>query len=115
MNMNFIVWKCRGAQLPDFRRNFRSILDYHRPSLVALLETHLSDHQALREDFEFFDMAQVFVEGQSGGIVLLWHRKVFTMDILANTSHEVHCMIKVSPHPQKWLFSVVYAITHYQD
>lgn len=85
MNMNFIVWNCTGAPSPDFRRNFRSLLDYHRPTLVALLENHLADHQDLRADFQFSDMAQVPAVGHSGGLVLLWHREALTVDILAIT------------------------------
>lgn len=91
---------CRSAQSLEFRRNIRSLLDYHRLYLVALLETHITDHHVLREDFQFSDMTQVSAEGQSGGIVPLLHREALTVDILATTRQEVHCIIKVNPHPQ---------------
>nr|XP_009608634.1 uncharacterized protein LOC104102589 isoform X2 [Nicotiana tomentosiformis]XP_016484051.1 PREDICTED: uncharacterized protein LOC107804638 isoform X2 [Nicotiana tabacum] len=74
--MNFIIWNCRGAQSPEFRRNFHSPLDYHPPSLVALLETHRVEHQTLKEDFHFTGMAEVAAVGQSGGIAILWHCKI---------------------------------------
>lgn len=52
-SMNFIIWNCRGGNGLEFRRNFRSLLDWHRPPLVALLETKMQDHQTLLEDFDF--------------------------------------------------------------
>lgn len=70
-NMNFIIWNCRGSQSPDFCRNFRYLLDYYYPTLVVLIETHLSDHMTLRDDFQFTNMEQVPAEGNSGGIVVL--------------------------------------------
>lgn len=56
-NMNFVILNCRGARSPDFQRNFRSLLDYHHPSLVVLLETHLDNHLPLRDDFSFTNMS----------------------------------------------------------
>lgn len=38
--MNFIIWNCRGSRRPDFRRNFRELLYFHKPALVVLLETY---------------------------------------------------------------------------
>ncbi|KAK4706415.1 hypothetical protein R3W88_034019 [Solanum pinnatisectum] len=33
-SMNIIIWNCRGANGPDFRRNFLSLLDWHKPPLI---------------------------------------------------------------------------------
>lgn len=71
--MQIIIWNCRGAQSPNFCRNFKSLLNYHQPTLVALLEIHLQNYTHLRDDFGFNSMAQAPTDGQSGGIALLWH------------------------------------------
>lgn len=67
-SMQMIIWNCMGAQSTDFRRNFQSLLNYHKPVLVALLEKHLQDHEQLKEDFNFINMAQAPATGHSGGI-----------------------------------------------
>lgn len=70
--MNFIVWNCRGAQSPDFSRNFHSMLDYHLPSLVVLVEAHITDHHHIMDDFQLTHMAEVPVVRHVGGITLFW-------------------------------------------
>lgn len=64
-HMNFVIWNCRGARSSEFRCSFRSLLDYHHPSLVVLLEMHLYEHMHLRDDFNFTSMASVAVEGNA--------------------------------------------------
>lgn len=109
--MNFIIWNCRGAQSPKFRCNFRSLLDYHRLSLVALLETHHAKHQNLKEDFNFTGIANVPAIGQSEGIAIVWHCDALTVEPLATAQQEIHCTIQVHPLPYKWLFTSIYAST----
>lgn len=50
--MNFVIKNFRGCQSPDFRRNFHNMLNYYKPTLVILVETHLTNHAPLRDDFE---------------------------------------------------------------
>lgn len=49
-HMNFIIWNCKGSQSVEFHRNFRSLLNYNRPTLVVILETHCQSHQLLKDD-----------------------------------------------------------------
>lgn len=114
-NMNVIIWNCRGTHSPDFRRNFCYLLDYHRLALVALLETHLTDHLAIRDEFDFTNMAQVPVEGHSGGIIALWLNDLLTVDEIAMTHQEIQCMVQVLPLPHKWLFTAIYASNVHSD
>ncbi|KAH0632696.1 hypothetical protein KY284_035482 [Solanum tuberosum] len=89
-----IVWNCRGGNGPDFRRNFRSLLDCHKPPLVALLETKMQNHQVLLDDFPFNKMIEVPIVGNSGGIVVLWDDNLVELDEIAITEQEIHAMIK---------------------
>ncbi|XP_075077023.1 uncharacterized protein LOC142163784 [Nicotiana tabacum] len=107
-HMNFL-WNCRGAQSVDFRRKFRSLLDYNRPYLVVLLETHYYSHQILKDDFNFTGMIEVATIGQSGEIVILWLSDVLNREPVATTTQEIHYHVQVHPFPFKFLFSVVYA------
>ncbi|OIT04850.1 hypothetical protein A4A49_21737 [Nicotiana attenuata] len=70
-SMQFVICNCRGAQSPELKHNFRSMLNYHKPALVALLETHMQDHETLKSEFGFSHLAQSPTEGISGGIALL--------------------------------------------
>ncbi|KAH0635688.1 hypothetical protein KY289_035603 [Solanum tuberosum] len=91
-----------GGNGPDFRRNFRSLLDCHKPPLVALLETKMQNHQVLLDDFPFNKMIEVPVVGNSGGIVILWDDNLVELDEIAITEQEIHAMIK-DTYSRKWL------------
>ncbi|XP_019237922.1 PREDICTED: uncharacterized protein LOC109218059, partial [Nicotiana attenuata] len=107
--MSVIIWNCRGAGNEEFRRIFRSMLDYNRPFLVALLETKLAGHQAIMEDFGFTKMTQVAAQGNSGGMVMMWNEAEVTIDQVASTEQEIHAMVKLNDSPHQWLLSVIYA------
>lgn len=91
------------------------MLDYHRPSLVVLVKTHLADHQFIRDNFNFTNMEEAPTEGHSGGIALFWSQDIFNVDTVATTHQEMHSMPQVIPHPHKWIFSVIYASPHSHD
>ncbi|KAK4731090.1 hypothetical protein R3W88_024078 [Solanum pinnatisectum] len=111
--MNFIVWNCRGGNGPDFRRNFRSILDCHKPPLVALLETKMQNHQVLLDDFPFNKMIEVPVVGNSSGIVVLWDDNLVELDEIAITEQEIHAMIKVCSNNDFCQFICIYVSFYY--
>lgn len=62
-SMNMIIWNCRGASSTYFRRDFRAMLDYHRPSIVALLEIKLDDHHGLVQDFGYSSLILMTANG----------------------------------------------------
>ncbi|XP_075084702.1 uncharacterized protein LOC142167957 [Nicotiana tabacum] len=93
----------------DFRRTFRSMLDYHKPNVVALLETRLADHHNIMEDFEFSGIAQVPTQGNSGGMTLVWNIDEVNVDQIGGANQEIHAMVKVNNFPKVWLCSVIYA------
>lgn len=104
-----VVWNCRGGNGADFIRNFRALLDQHRPLLVALLETKLQSHQGLIDDFPFNQMIEIPKIGNSGGLVVLWDNNMLELDEIATTKQEIHAMIKVSVSNDQCLVSSIYA------
>lgn len=50
---------CKDANDPEFRRNLRSLVDWHKLPRVALLETKLQDHLILLNDFLFNRIIEV--------------------------------------------------------
>jgi len=84
------------------------MLDYHKPSVVALLEIRLSDHHVIMEDFGFSGLAQVAAKGNSGGITLMWNSDEVNVDQIGGTNQEIHAMVKVKILPKTWLCSIIY-------
>ncbi|KAG5631013.1 hypothetical protein H5410_002730 [Solanum commersonii] len=69
----------RGGNKPEFRRNFRSLMDWNKAPLVALIETKMENHQELVDDFPFNRMIQVPVVGNFGGMVVLWDDTILAL------------------------------------
>ncbi|MCD7447947.1 hypothetical protein HAX54_036315 [Datura stramonium] len=101
--MTLMIWNCRGSEQDDFRTSYRSMLDYHRPALVLLLETHMTNHQYLADDFEFTDIANVpATGGNSGGMALVWKNDLVTVDGVMINNEKVHCTIKCRTSISSW-------------
>lgn len=77
---NFIIWNVRGANNINFRRNFREIMNTHRPCLVALLETKLASYTSISEEFDFTEMIEVPDIGKTCGLVILWNHNMVTVN-----------------------------------
>ncbi|KAH0681790.1 hypothetical protein KY289_019542 [Solanum tuberosum] len=83
--MNIIVCNCRGCNVDEFRRNFRDLVDWHKPPLVTLVETKMQDHQAFLNNFPFNNMIQVPAIANSRGMVMLWNDELLELDDIAIT------------------------------
>ncbi|KAF3675057.1 hypothetical protein FXO37_06079 [Capsicum annuum] len=97
--MTLMIWNCRGSEQFDFRKSYRSMLDYHRPGMVLLLETHMTEQKDLAYDFCFTNIADVPAIGRSGGMALVWKKDVVMVDGLSMNNEEIHCTIKVVNPP----------------
>lgn len=85
------------------------MLDYHRSSIVALLETKLEDHHNLVQDFGYSSLIQMPDNGNSGGIVLIWNNGDIIVDQIGGTDQEIRAMVKVRNSIKNWLCSIIYA------
>ncbi|XP_070038612.1 uncharacterized protein [Nicotiana tomentosiformis] len=112
---NIIFWNVCGANNDDFRRNFRKIIDTHKPCLIALLETRMGFYATLLNDFNFTEMIELPAEGQAGGLVILYDHKVVIVNNFTRRCQEIHAMIEVLPFRFSWLLSTVYANTNIYD
>ncbi|KAH0726997.1 hypothetical protein KY284_002862 [Solanum tuberosum] len=68
-SMNFIISNIRRVYSNCFRRHCKALISIHKPSLLALLDTKMTDHSKLTEDLGFDSHTQSMAEGFSGGIV----------------------------------------------
>ena len=109
--MRILVWNCRGAGNPNFRRNFAELIRSHRPSIAVLVETRISGHRAedISSNLGFNSVCRSEAVGFRGGIWLLWNSGEISLDVLMVTDQAIHASIQVSPSQPQWLLSAVYA------
>lgn len=50
---NFIIWNIKGGNNEAFRRNFRDMINTHKPCMVTLSETRMENHISILNDFAF--------------------------------------------------------------
>ncbi|KAK6796875.1 hypothetical protein RDI58_004576 [Solanum bulbocastanum] len=110
-SMDIIIWNCGGSNENDFRRNFRSLIDWHKPPLVALVETKMQDDQPLLDNFPYTNMIQVLSIESFGWLAILWDDIVFELEEILTSGQEIHAMVKVCLTNNSWLFSVIYVST----
>lgn len=53
MMKNYLLWNARGANNAEFRHHCKSLVSIHQPSLLALMETRMSDHLGLADELAF--------------------------------------------------------------
>ena len=44
--MNILIWNCRGAMKPQFRKTVMDLVDWHSPILMVITETRMSGARA---------------------------------------------------------------------
>lgn len=98
-----------------FKLNKKELIRNHNPCLVSLLETKMTNHALLRDEFAFDDMFEVSAVGNSGGLVVMWYSHLLNVTRKQCIDQEIHAMIQVLPNSSPLFFSVVYARTCYSD
>ena len=108
MSIKILVWNVQGVgnKVPLIRELVR----INKPSVLVLVETHISGDQAQKicDKIGFMGQQRVEAQGFSGGIWMLWDTN--TVTITSYGSHSQHITVevrKVGEDP--WLFSAVYA------
>lgn len=95
--MNCILWNCRGANKPTFRRSIRYILKKFKTNFLALFETHAGGDKAMKicQNLGFSNSFRVDAVGQSGGIWLLWRDHAGTLTVLESSEQFVHARVEI--------------------
>ncbi|KAI8005581.1 hypothetical protein LOK49_LG07G00813 [Camellia lanceoleosa] len=85
--MKVLLWNCRGAANPHFRRHFNNLMEDHRPQLVVLTETRVGGSRGttLCQNLGFSKYHIVETHGFAGGIWLFWNDLEIHCDIIAQT------------------------------
>uniref|UniRef100_A0A2N9FQ21 Reverse transcriptase domain-containing protein n=1 Tax=Fagus sylvatica TaxID=28930 RepID=A0A2N9FQ21_FAGSY len=117
LSMKILLWNCRGAGNPNFRRNFAALMNYHHPAIVALVETRISGQRAVSvsSSLGFDSVVRSDAIGFSGGIWLLWDSTQVQLDILSVSTQVIHASVQVNSSSTLWLFSAIYASTSFDS
>ncbi|KAH0695957.1 hypothetical protein KY289_013439 [Solanum tuberosum] len=57
--MKIFLWSCRGANNAKFMNNIRALIDSHNPTILALTETRMEDHDKILQALDYTDVIQV--------------------------------------------------------
>ncbi|KAL7211712.1 hypothetical protein ACSBR2_014549 [Camellia fascicularis] len=109
--MKVLLWNCRGAANPHFRRHFHSLLEEHHPQLVVITKTRIGGDKDMTicKSLCFPNFHILEPIGFAGGIWLLWNGQEIHCDVISVTQQEIHAYIQVLSSPALWLFSAIYA------
>ena len=44
--MNILIWNCRGAIKPNFKKTVMDLVEWHRPSIFVITETRINGQRA---------------------------------------------------------------------
>ena len=93
--MNCILWNCRGANKPNFRRSIRYILKKFKTDILAVFETHAGGERAKRicQGLGFDQSFRVDAVGQSGGLWFLWKSEVGEVEIVDHADQFIHAKV----------------------
>lgn len=95
--MNIIIWNCRGALKPSFKKHVRELVQFHDPSILVVMETRVGGDRA-REITCFlpFDRAiHINTIGYARGLWVLWKADKVDISLLSSTKQEIHTEVKV--------------------
>ena len=108
--MNILGLNCRGCGRPETVQEISNLVSLHRPALVFLSETKLSEQRAkdLRWRLGFDNAFGVKAEGLSGGLALYWNNdSVVTLKSFTRTHIDVFVHNDITGEGQ-WHFTGFY-------
>lgn len=111
--MNILAWNIRGTANSDFRREFRNLQLKYSPDIVILTQTRLDGRRAhaILSTLGYDNFVKIDAMGFSGGIWVLWHPHIVTIEPLASSFQEIHCKVKVNN--SLFILSAIYGSPNY--
>lgn len=80
MMLNIIIWNARRANNAEFKRYCNDMISLHKASMLALLETRMTNHHQLTQEPGFECLIQSTTIGLSGGINLMWKEDLLNIN-----------------------------------
>lgn len=108
MSIKILVWNVQG--IGSKVHMVKEVIRINQPTMVVLVETHLSGEQAEKvcDKIGFSGKMRVEAQGFSGGIWMFW--KDEEISVTSFGSHSQHITVEIKKLGEEpWLFSAVYA------
>lgn len=105
-----MVWNVHGAGGQGFLNVIKEVVRINRPTILALVETHISGEMATKVCNHIHFSGQFYYDAQgfSGGIWLFWKKEEISVTIL--DAHTQHIKIEIlKAGTEQWVFSAIYA------
>ena len=109
--MNIIIWNCRGALKPSFKKRVGDLVQNHNPAILVVMETRVGGDRAreITNLLPFDGAIHTDTIGYAGGLWVLWNADRVEIALLSRTEQEIHAEVKVCFTNISWLLSAVYA------
>ena len=110
IKMNILMWNCRGALNPDFKRRVFEMVVNHHPSIMVITETRVGGSRAEKiiEGLPFDGFITTKTIGYVGGLWILWRSEDADVKLLSATKQKIHATVKVCASNLSWLFIAIY-------
>ena len=84
--MNVIIWNCRGALKPSFRKRVTDLVQNYNPSILVVMETHVGGDRAreITNLLPFDGAFHIDSIGYAGGLWVLWNADRVDLALLAS-------------------------------
>ena len=111
VKMNILMWNCRGALNPDFKRRVFEMAVNHRPSIMVITKIRVGGSRAEKiiDGLPFDGFITTDTIGCAGGLWILWRSEDAKVKLLSATEQEIHATVKVCASNLSWLFTAIYA------
>lgn len=115
--MNILIWNCRGAMKPQFRKTAMDLVGWHSPLIMVITETRMSGARAdeIIGTLPFDGAVVADMIRFAGGIWLLLRSDLVQVDVLASTEQEIHALIRVRSLNFIWILSEIYASSRFAE
>lgn len=84
--MNCIIKNTTVANNVEFKRHCKAMIGMHKPTILALLKTRMSDQNNLIEELDYTKKIQYPVVRRSRGLVILCNKDNLTINDISITS-----------------------------
>ena len=108
-DFSILSWNIRGAGNSEAKQQTHSLVSRFKPSLFAVMETHISFHKVRRTWMKmgYEPVAIEEAQGHSGGLWILSSTSGISYSVVDSCSQAI--TVEISKANRKWVLTAVYA------
>lgn len=113
--MKMISWNIRGGGRQGFLAQRKNLIYKFNVDMLALMEILVNSNRVHKviAIFNMHNVVEIFPEGFSGGIWLLWENSAtFDVKVIRTNKRFIHCQMKDKIKSTLWFATFVYGYPH---